>query len=83
MLKQCKILGLLTREPELFFDEQRKLKLKSTGLKEDELNELINLRHKARLAKDFAEADRLRKDLELKRIHLEDFPQGTKWRVRI
>jgi cysteinyl-tRNA synthetase len=79
--EQCRVLGLLTRDPGVFFDEHRKLKLKTTGISEDELNELINLRHKARLAKDFSEADRIRKDLEQKRIQLEDFPQGTKWRV--
>jgi len=83
LLKQCNMLGLLTRAPELFFDEQRRLKLKTTGINEDELYALIDLRHKARLSKDFAEADRIRKDLERKRIHLEDFPQGTKWRVNI
>ena len=64
--KQCGILGLLTKAPEMFFDEQRRLKLKTTGVNEDELNELISLRHKARLSKDFAEADRIRKDLERK-----------------
>jgi cysteinyl-tRNA synthetase len=81
--RQCNILGLLTREPALFFEEQRKLKLKTTGISEEELNELIVLRHQARQSKDFAEADRIRKDLEQKRIHLEDLPQGTKWRVSI
>lgn len=83
LLKQCNMLGLLTREPELFFDEQRRLKLKTTGINEDELYALIDLRHKARLSKDFSEADRIRKELEQKRIHLEDSPQGTKWRVSI
>jgi len=83
LVKQCNMLGLLTREPGVFFEEQRNLKLKATGINESELNELIERRNKARLAKDFAEADRIRKELEDKRIHLEDFPQGTKWRVTI
>lgn len=81
LLKQCRILGLLTREPEVFFDKYRRLKLKTTGINEDELNELISLRHEARIARDFAEADRIRKNLEQRRIHLEDSPLGTKWRV--
>jgi len=81
MSKHCRIMGLLMLDPQVFFDQQRKLKLKTTGISETELNSLIALRHKARQEKDFAEADRIRRELEEKHIHLEDFPQGTKWRV--
>ncbi|MCE5335059.1 MAG: cysteine--tRNA ligase [Desulfobacteraceae bacterium] len=80
---QCNILGLLTLAPGDFFETQRRLKLKSTGVTEEELNEFIELRHKARQEKNFAEADRIRLELEAKRIHLEDSPQGTKWRVSL
>lgn len=83
LLSQCRILGLLTREPEVFFDEQRRLKLKQTGLSEEELCRLIELRHRARQEKNFAEADRIRLELEAKCIQLEDSPQGTKWRVSL
>jgi cysteinyl-tRNA synthetase len=79
--KQCNTLGLLMLEPQIFLDRQRRLKLKTTGISEKELNDLIALRHKARLEKNFAEADRIRLELEAKRVHLEDFPEGTKWRV--
>jgi cysteinyl-tRNA synthetase len=68
-------------EPQIFLDQQRRLKLKTTGISEEELNDLIALRHKARREKDFAEADRIRLELEEKHVHLEDFPEGTKWRV--
>ncbi len=83
LLTHCNILGLLQSEPMEFLDTQRKLKLKSTGVTEDELKELIALRHKARREKDFAEADRIRKELDGKRIQLEDSPDGTTWRVSI
>ncbi len=83
LLKHCRVMGLLMLEPEVFFDRQRKLKLKTSGVTEEELNDLIALRHKARLEKNFAEADRIRKELEEKRIQLEDFPEGTKWRVSL
>ncbi|MFZ2445655.1 MAG: cysteine--tRNA ligase [Syntrophobacteraceae bacterium] len=83
LLDHCNILGLLKSDPEEFFDRQRRLKLKTTGIGEEELTRLIALRHKARLEKNFAEADRIRKELDEKRIQLEDFPQGTKWRVSI
>jgi cysteinyl-tRNA synthetase len=75
------VLGLLTRDPQAFFGEQRKLKLESTGMTEAEVEQLIELRRQARLAKDFAESDRIRGELETKRILLEDTPQGTRWRV--
>ena len=75
------VLGLLTREPEVFFSEQRKLKIGTTGLTEAEVERLIEVRNQARQAKDFQEADRIRKDLEAKRIQLEDSPAGTRWRV--
>ncbi len=81
MSKQCNTMGLLMLEPEVFLDQQRRLKLKTTGVSEQELNDLIALRHKARQEKNFAEADRIRLELETKRIQLEDFPEGTKWRV--
>jgi cysteinyl-tRNA synthetase len=74
-------LGLLTRDPEVFFEEQQKLKIHSTGMTEEEVSRLIALRHQARLEKNFAESDRIRNELEKKRILLEDTPQGTRWRV--
>jgi len=83
LLKQCNILGLMACEPEEFFDRQRRLKLKTTGVSEEELDALIELRTKARQEKNFAEADRIRKELEEKRIQLEDSPRGTRWRVTI
>ncbi|MEM5789615.1 MAG: cysteine--tRNA ligase, partial [Syntrophobacteraceae bacterium] len=83
LLKNCGILGLLANDPEEFFARQRELKLKTTGLSEEELNSLIELRGKAREEKNFAEADRIRKQLEEKRIQLEDSPRGTRWRVNI
>ena len=75
------ILGLLTRDPQVFFEEERRLKIKTTGMSEEEVSRLIGLRQQARLAKNFAESDRIRHELEKKRILLEDTPQGTRWRV--
>ena len=81
--RHCNTLGLLMLEPWTFFDQQRKLKLKMTGISEKDLNDLVALRHKARQEKNFAEADRIRRELVSKHIYLEDFPEGTRWRVSL
>jgi cysteinyl-tRNA synthetase len=45
-----------------------------------EIDNKINLRLEAKKAKNFAEADRIRKELADNGIILEDTPQGTTWR---
>jgi cysteinyl-tRNA synthetase len=81
LVEHSRALGLLERDPIGFLDEQRKLKLVETGLTEEEVQSFINLRDEARRAKNFAEADRIRGELEARRIQLEDTPTGTRWRV--
>ncbi len=81
LVEHSRALGLLERDPIGFMDEQRKLKLVETGLTEEEVQSFINLRDEARRAKNFAEADRIRGELEARRIQLEDTPTGTRWRV--
>ncbi len=81
--QHARILGLLTRDPDVFSDEQRKLKIKDLGITEQEIDEFIRLRHQARLDKNFAESDRIRDELARKKIQLEDYPEGTRWRVEI
>jgi len=47
---------------------------------DEELEEMIKQREKARAEKDFATADRIRDDLEARGIILEDTPRGTRWK---
>jgi len=69
------VLGLLQQDPREFLqggDRQ--------GLSETQINEQIAARITAKQAKNYAEADRIRKELLNRGIVLEDTPQGTTWR---
>ncbi len=44
------------------------------------IDELVERRHQARLAKDFATSDRLRNELAAEHIELTDTATGTRWR---
>lgn len=48
---------------------------------DEEVNRLIEERNKARAAKDYATADKIRDDLKARGIVLEDTPQGVKWHL--
>jgi cysteinyl-tRNA synthetase len=68
------VLGLLQGEPEAF--------LKAGSVLDDaSIKALIDQRAAAKAAKDFAEADRIRKDLLGQGIVLKDSAAGTTWEV--
>ena len=71
------VLGLLERDAEDFLQGEQ---IAGDGYSPDEIEQLIQHRLVARGNKNFAEADRIRKDLLDNGIVLEDGPQGTIWR---
>ncbi|MBU2821929.1 cysteine--tRNA ligase, partial [Acidithiobacillus caldus] len=68
------VLGILQRRPEDF------LRGDAAGIDVDWIEGRIAARAAARRERNFAEADRLRKELEECGILLEDGPGGTTWR---
>ncbi|OGS90634.1 MAG: cysteine--tRNA ligase [Gallionellales bacterium GWA2_60_18] len=70
------VLGLLQREPQQFLQGGAS----EGGLDEAAINAQIEARIAAKKAKNFAEADRIRRALLEAGVVLEDTPQGTSWR---
>ncbi len=62
----CGVLGIL-------------IEVTASGVDEDDIEQLIAKRQSARESKDYAGADRIRKELDARGIILEDTAYGTKW----
>jgi len=75
-------LGILTEEADAFLDRHRRRRAAELGISPEEIEGLIKDRGEARKMKDFALADKIRKDLADRGILLEDGPTGSTWRVK-
>ena len=70
------VVGLLQDDPEAYLRGGAT----EAGLSDDAISDLIQRRTAARQVRDWAEADRLRDELQGAGIVLEDGPAGTTWR---
>lgn len=74
------VLGLLQADPEHFLRETATAGDDDAGLSDEDIEALIASRIAAREQKNWAEADRIRTELEQQGIVLEDGATGTSWR---
>ncbi|MEI8393550.1 MAG: cysteine--tRNA ligase [Rhodospirillaceae bacterium] len=91
LIKAGALLGLLQQEPNDWFKRivpthgialGTSSAIATTNFlwSEQKIQEQIDLRNAARKAKNFAEADRIRKELAAQGVILEDGPGGTSWK---
>ena len=78
LLAAAGMLGILTQDPEAWFRWQPANT--AAGLSDADIEALIVARADARKARNFAEADRIRKELADSGVLLEDGAQGTIWK---
>ena len=79
LLGGAAVLGILHQDPETWFRWQPP-QAGSTAPDEATIEAAIAARLAARKVRDFKEADRIRDDLALRGVVLEDGPAGTTWR---
>jgi cysteinyl-tRNA synthetase len=72
------VLGILQDDPEEYL--RSGVPAEEGGLTDEVIEAMIQARIDARTAKNWAEADRIRDELQAAGIILEDGPQGTTWR---
>ncbi|WMW24062.1 cysteine--tRNA ligase [Methanolobus sediminis] len=61
-------------------DENSGSEEQSNGISDDDINELVELRDKARAEKNWAKADAIRDELKEEGIIIEDGKEGVRWR---
>ncbi|MFO0744804.1 MAG: cysteine--tRNA ligase [Myxococcota bacterium] len=75
--------GLLSQPSTDFLAEVKQKRLAALGISKDEIETLLARRDELRKAKQFADADAIRVELDQKHIVVMDGPDGAEWRVRL
>jgi cysteinyl-tRNA synthetase len=71
------LLGLLQQDPAAWFARDQA----ASGVDADAVQALVDRRHAAKAARDFAAADAIRAELTALGVIVEDTPQGPRWKV--
>jgi cysteinyl-tRNA synthetase len=74
-------LGLLQTPAAAYHQRTQQQRLAILGLSSETIDARLAERTAARLTKDFARADALRKELDARGIEIADSPEGSTWRV--
>jgi cysteinyl-tRNA synthetase len=74
-------LGLANEDPARLLLRIRDRRARQLGLRPEQIEDQIRARTEARKAKNFEEADRIRKSLASLGVELLDGPQGTSWTI--
>ena len=72
------LLGILQYTQSEWMEQRKKIK----NINQKKIEEMIKKRDKARKKRDFVKSDKIRNELALQNIILEDNPKGTFWRIR-
>ena len=75
--------GIGGMAPLAYFDEAKVKRLRTAGRSVDEIDTLVAARTSARNAKEWAQADAIRVQLDAQNIVVMDTPAGSSWRVRV
>ncbi len=81
ILKIGTILGILAENPDDYFKYKKKSALEKQELDPVIIEDLIKKRSEARVSKDWAKADEIRKKLEAMNVVVEDRSDKTYWKV--
>lgn len=73
------VLGVLLKDPDTIMNEIREIQLKRYGIARSDIESLIEKRNAFRKEKNFESADKMRDELLVKGVSIQDTPNGTEW----
>jgi cysteinyl-tRNA synthetase len=77
-----KLMALFQNEPEAYLKELDDMLLREKKINREDVQNKVDQRTAARVAKNFSESDRLRNELTASGIELRDNQEGTEWEVK-
>jgi cysteinyl-tRNA synthetase len=77
------VLHILEESPSTYIKQLEDRVLAENNVSRDEISYLVNKRQEAKLAKDYAESDRIRDELLSKKVSLQDTGSQSTWEVLI